>query len=98
MFLQKKRHFVHISPCVAKNEPAEEADQLWQSADTPCIIRHEKIRLLVLVASLLALLLGFVYFLLTHTSTLLFVSIVLVSLVYWSLDTYLCASERHLSS
>ena len=67
-------------------ERAEEPEQQCQPDDAACILRHEKIRLEVLCASLLAMLISFVLFFTTGTILPLFVTIVLVFFFYKWLD------------
>ncbi len=93
MFLPNKHFFKHAFSCDEYTELAEEPDQRGLCAPA-LLIRYEKIRVMVLLVSLLVLLCGFLCVLLIHTVVLLLAAIVLVFLGYRSFDAYLLVLEH----
>lgn len=93
MFRQQNRRCKRNTSSEGHAERAEEPDQQRLNTNGELVVRHEKIRLVVLSLSFLALLLGFLSFLMGHTIVPLFTSIVLVSLAYVCLDASFRASE-----
>jgi uncharacterized protein YacL len=80
---------VYIIMKHAVREIVEEPDQRCQQINEARILRNEKIRLVIICWSLLAIALAFVLFLFTHNVFPLFLTIVLTFLGYKHLDTSL---------
>ncbi len=59
------------------SEPEEEPDQRWRRRQIECLLRNEKIRLIIICIGLLALLGSFLLFLYTGNVLPLFVTIVI---------------------
>lgn len=93
MILSKKRFFKNIFGFEEYSERTEEPDQQGVSVEM-AILHYEKVRLLILLLSLLLLLCGFLSFLLTHTIFLLSTVILLVFFGYRCLDRYMCMLEH----
>jgi len=75
------------------SEPVEEPDQRRQDMQMQCLLRNEKIRLVIIGVALLAIILSAVLFLFTRSVLPLFVTIVVVPLFYRRVGTYLEKSE-----
>jgi hypothetical protein len=75
------------------SELVEEADQRFQVTRMQRLLRHERIRLLMIGIGLLAIILSAVLFLFTGSIVALFVTIVVVPLFYRCVDLYLVKSE-----
>ena len=79
--------------CDQSDQP-EEPPQRWRGEEVSCLLRNEKIRLIVLGLGLLALLTGFLLYLLSRTVLPLFGTMVVVLLGYRRLDAWLTTAER----
>ena len=75
-------------------DPVDEPDQRWQDLQLQCLLRNEKIRLVIIGAALLALILSFLVFLRAGTVLPLFVTMVVSFLGYRRIDRHLDTSER----
>ena len=75
------------------SELVEEADQRCQEIQMRHVLRNERIRLVIIYIGLLAIILSAVLFLFTGSIVVLFVAIVIVPLVYRSVDVYIGNSE-----
>jgi hypothetical protein len=75
-------------------DPVDEPDQRWQDLQLQCLLRNEKIRLVIIGAALLAMILSFLVFLRTGTVLPLFVTMVVAFLGYRRIDRRLDTSER----
>ena len=75
------------------SELVEEADQRSQEIHMRHLLHNERIRLVIICIGLLAIILSAVFFLFTGSIVALFVAIVIVPLVYRSVDVYLGNSE-----
>ena len=75
-------------------DPVAEPDQRWQDLQLQCLLRNEKIRLIIIGAALLAMILSFLVFLRTGTILPLFVTMVAAFLGYRRIDRRLDTSER----
>ena len=73
-------------------DPVDEPDQQWQ--DPYCLPRNEKIRLVIIGASLLVMILSFLVFLRAGTVLPLFVTMVGAFLGYRHIDRHFDTSER----
>ena len=80
------------------SEPEEEPDQRWRRRRIECLLRNEKIRLIIICIGLLALLVSFLLFLSTGNVLPLFVTIVIAyPFCRWlsaSLDTAATSQRR----
>lgn len=94
MFRQQNRRCKRNTSSEGHSEWAEEPEQQRLNTNDGLVIRHEKIRLVVLSVSFLTLIFGFLSFLMGHTIVPLFTSIVLISLVYACLDAHFRACEH----
>lgn len=74
--------------------PIDEPDQRWQDLQLQCLLRNEKIRLVIIGAALLAMILSFLVFLRTGNVLPLFVTMVVAFLGYRRIDKRLDTSER----
>jgi len=72
----------------------DEPDQRWQDRQLQCLLRNEKIRLVIIGMALLAMILSFLVFLRTGTVLPLFVTMVVAYLGYRRIDRRLDTSER----
>jgi hypothetical protein len=89
MFFRNSRHLTTDEATADARKPPEEPDQPRLSLARPCRLSStEKIRLLVISASLLTLLAGFLFFLATHTVVLLFLCICFTFVTYRWLDRF----------
>ena len=75
------------------SEFVEEPDQRSQDTHMQCLLRNEKIRLVIIVVGLLAIILSAVLFLFARSIVALFVTIVVVPLFYKCVNVYLDKSE-----
>jgi hypothetical protein len=75
------------------SELVEETDQRSQDTYMQRLLRNERIRLVIIVIGLLAIILGAVLFLFTGSIAALFVTIIVVPLFYRCVDVYLGKSE-----
>jgi hypothetical protein len=75
-------------------DPVDEPDQRWQDPQLQCMLRNEKIRLVIIGAALLAMILSFLVFLRAGTVLPLFVTMVVAFLGYRRIDRRLDTSER----
>lgn len=75
-------------------DPLEGPDQRRQDRDITCLLRNEKIRLIIQGLGLLVLLAGFLLFFFSGTVLPLFGTIVIVLLGYRCIDTWLDAAGR----
>ena len=75
-------------------DPIDEPDQQWQDLQLQCLLRNEKIRLVIIGMALLAMILSFLVFLRTGTVLPLFVTMVVAFLGYRRIDRRLDTSER----
>jgi len=86
-------HVESSSPEEGSN-PDEEPDQQRQDRQLQCLLRNEKIRLVIIGMALLAMILSFLVFLRTGTVLPLFVTMVVAFLGYRRIDRRLDTSER----
>lgn len=77
-----------------RSDLLEEPPQRWRAGEALCLPRNEKIRLVILGSSLLALLVGFLLFLFSGTALPLFGTMVVAFLGYRYTDARLDTSER----
>jgi hypothetical protein len=86
-------------PPVKSNSPeevselVEEPDQRRQDMHMQRLLRHERIRLVIIDVALLAIILSAVLFLFTRSIVPLFITIVVVPLFYRCVDVYLDKPE-----
>ena len=77
------------------SELVEEPGQRRQDTHMQRLLRHERIRLIIISIALLAIILSVVLFLFTGSIVPLFVTIVVVPLFYRCVDLYLDKSETY---
>ena len=86
-------HFLTAAEGAGRSEemgdPSEEPDQRWRDPRMQCLLRNERIRLLLLGIGLLALLTGLLLDLFAGTILPLFATMVVVYLGYRRLDAWL---------
>jgi hypothetical protein len=75
-------------------DPVDEPDQRWQDLQLQCMLRNEKIRLVIIGTALLAMILSFLVFLHTGNVLPLFVTMVVAFLGYRRTDRHFDTSER----
>ena|ERR1700719_1284881 len=94
----KAREYPSLNPAERCSEEmsalSEEPPQRRIAGEAPYLSRNEKIRLVILGSSLLALMVGFLLFLFSGTALPLFGTVVVAFLGYRHIDARLDASEQ----
>jgi hypothetical protein len=94
----KAREYPSLNPAEKCSEERSalsvEPPQRWRAGEAPCLPRNERVRLVILVLGLLALLAGFLLFLFSRTVLPLFGAMVIAFLGYRRRDAWLDTEER----
>ena len=75
-------------------KPVDEPDLRWQDLQVQCLLRNEKIRLVIIGAALFAMSLSFLIFIRVGTILPLFITMVVAFLGYRRIDRHLDTYER----